>query len=62
MKLRLALGIAAFSGFIALSYEIVWYRVLSVMMRGTSSAFGLLLAAYLLGLAIGSRPSGRLCR
>ena len=31
MRLRLALAIAALSGFIALSYEIVWYRVLAVM-------------------------------
>jgi len=62
MRLRLAVAIAAFSGFIALSYEIVWYRVLSVMTRGISSAFGLLLAAYLLGIALGSRGSARFCR
>jgi spermidine synthase len=62
VKLRLALGIAALSGFIALSYEIVWYRVLSVMTRGTAATFGLLLAVYLLGLAVGSRASGALCR
>jgi spermidine synthase len=62
MRLRLALGIAALSGFIALSYELVWYRVLSIMTRGVASTFGLLLAAYLFGLAIGSRASGVLCR
>ena len=58
MRLRLALVIAALSGFIALSYEIVWYRVISTMTRGIASSFGLLLAAYLFGLAIGSRASG----
>ena len=62
MRLRLALGIAALSGFIALSYELVWYRVLSVMNRGVASTFGLLLAAYLLGIALGSRGSGYFCR
>lgn len=60
-KLRLALGIAALSGFTALSYEMVWYRVLAVMTGGVASAFGLLLAAYLFGLAIGSRVSSSLC-
>ncbi len=62
MRLRLALAIAAVSGFIALSYEIVWYRVLAVMTRGTAASFGLLLAAYLFGIAIGSRASARFCR
>jgi spermidine synthase len=62
MRLRLALVIAALSGFIALSYEIVWYRVISTMTRGIASSFGLLLAAYLFGLAIGSRASGRFCK
>lgn len=62
MRLRLALVIAALSGFIALSYEIVWYRVISMMTRGIASSFGLLLAAYLFGLAIGSRLSARFCK
>jgi spermidine synthase len=62
MRLRLALVIAALSGFIALSYEIVWYRVISMMTRGIASSFGLLLAAYLFGLAIGSRASARFCK
>jgi spermidine synthase len=62
VRLRLALAIAALSGFVALSYEIVWYRVLAVMTRGVASSFGLLLAAYLLGIAVGSRASGAFCR
>jgi predicted membrane-bound spermidine synthase len=62
MRLRLALAVAALSGFVALSYEIVWYRVLAVMTRGTAATFGLLLAAYLLGLAVGARASARFCR
>lgn len=62
MRLHLALAFAALSGFVALSYEIVWYRVLSVMTRGTAASFGLLLAAYLFGLAIGSHASAVFCR
>ena len=62
MRFRLALLIAGLSGFIALSYELVWYRVLSVMTRGVASSFGLLLGAYLFGLALGSRASAMFCR
>ncbi len=61
MQLRLAVVVAALAGFIALSYEIAWYRVLSFMTRGIASTFGLLLAAYLFGLAIGARASAVLC-
>src|SRR5262249_44115348 len=43
-------------------YEILWYRVLSVMTRGVASTFGLLLAAYLAGIAIGSRVSTVFCK
>lgn len=62
MRLRLAVVIAGLSGFVALSYELVWYRLLSVMTRGIASTFGLLLAAYLLGLAVGSRAVAVFCR
>jgi spermidine synthase len=57
-----ALAIAAAAGFIALSYEILWYRVIAFASWGLPGAFGLLLAAYLLGLAIGSRIAGALCK
>lgn len=62
MTLALTLLIAALSGFIALSYEMLWYRVIAFESWGTPGAFGLLLAAYLLGLAIGSRIAGRFCK
>lgn len=61
-KLEVALVVAGLSGFIALSYEIVWYRVLSVMTRGLASTFGILLAVYLVGIAVGSRIAGFFCR
>ncbi|MDB4933678.1 MAG: hypothetical protein JWP87_650 [Labilithrix sp.] len=62
MRFGLALGVAAASGFIALSYEILWYRVISFASLGLSGAFGLLLAVYLLGLALGARIAGAFCK
>ena len=55
----LALGCAAFSGFAALSYEIIWYRLLAFGSGDTAAAFASLLGAYLFGLALGSRSVDR---
>ncbi len=49
------------SGFVALSYELLWYRVFSFASKGVAPTFPLLLGAYLLGIAIGSRLSLRYC-
>jgi spermidine synthase len=62
MSFAVALGVAALAGFIALSYEILWYRVISFASWGLPGAFGLLLAAYLFGLAVGARVAGALCQ
>jgi spermidine synthase len=62
MGLVVALVVAAAAGFIALSYEILWYRVISYASWGLPGAFGLLLSAYLLGLALGSRIAGAFCK
>jgi len=57
------LAIYACSGFIALSLEIVWFRLLGVMQKSTAFSFGTLLAVYLAGVGIGSlaglRPARR---
>ena len=50
----LALLLAALSGFIALTYEIVWARVYSFATASRPVAFGLMLGSYLVGLAFGS--------
>ena len=42
------------SGLFALSVEIVWFRVLGVMMKSTAFTFGTLLALYLGGLGLGA--------
>jgi spermidine synthase len=57
--------LAGVIGFIALAYEIVWYRVYSFTTGGKASTFALMLAFYLVGIAIGSvvvqnRCSGQL--
>ena len=62
MRFGFALAIAAVSGFVALSYEILWYRVIAFASWGLPGAFGLLLAAYLFGLACGARIAGVFCR
>jgi spermidine synthase len=62
MGFPIALVVAAAAGFIALSYEILWYRVISFASWGLPGAFGLLLAAYLFGLALGSRIAGAFCK
>jgi spermidine synthase len=62
MNLALALVVAAVSGFIGLSYEILWYRVISFASWGLPGAFGLLLAAYLFGIAIGAKIAGAFCK
>src|SRR4030095_970173 len=41
-------------GFVALSLEIVWFRILGVILKSNSFTFGHLLAVYLLGVGLGA--------
>lgn len=52
--LRLWLLLYALSGFVALSLEIVWFRVLDVAVKSTAYTFGTVLAVYLLGSGLGA--------
>ena len=54
MKLIIAIVVATLSGFIALSYEILWIRVYGFATEGEPKAFGFLMSAYLTGLALGA--------
>jgi len=47
-------AVYALSGFIALSLEVVWFRILGVVLKSTSLTFGLLLGMYLTGLGAGA--------
>ena len=49
-----ALVTAAVAGFIALGYEIVWYRLFSFTTAGLAKSFAFLLGAYLAGIGGGS--------
>jgi predicted membrane-bound spermidine synthase len=55
LPFALALLCAAFCGFSALSYEIIWYRLLAFAAADTAPVFVSLLGSYLLGIALGSR-------
>jgi hypothetical protein len=52
--LALWLALYALSGFVALSLEIVWFRLLDVAVKSTAFTFGTVLAVYLLGSALGA--------
>jgi spermidine synthase len=51
-------GAFALSGFIGLSLELIWFRMLGVMLKSTAFTFGTLLAQYLFWLGLGSLVGG----
>ena len=53
-KARLALMLYALAGGVALGYEVVWSQVIVQFISTRSFAFAVVLATYLLGLALGS--------
>ena len=55
-------AIYAVSGFLALSLEIVWFRLLGVMLKSTALTFGTLLTIYLTGIGAGAAIGTRLLR
>ncbi len=52
-KVRLTFAVAAAAGFGFLLLELVWYRMLSPLLGGSSYTFGLILAIALFGIALG---------
>jgi spermidine synthase len=54
--------IYALSGFLALSLEIVWFRLLGVMLKSTALTFGTLLSIYLTGIGLGAALGTALLR
>jgi len=50
------------SGIASLSYQIVWVRLLGLSMGSTSASISTVLAAFFLGLAIGSYLAERITR
>jgi len=52
----------ALSGFTALSAEVIWTRVLSLLFGGTVYTFAMILAVFLVGLGIGSTVAASVAR
>jgi spermidine synthase len=51
---NIALAAFAASGFVALSYEVIWSRVLALIIGSSVYAFSIMLATFLIGLAAGA--------
>jgi spermidine synthase len=54
VRLRVVMLLAGVSGFIALGFEIAWFRVFELASKDRAPAFALLLSTYLAGIAAGS--------
>ena len=53
-RFLLALVLATLTGYISLSYEILWVRLYSFVSGSRAWAFGAMLGSYLIGIALGS--------
>ena len=42
------------SGFIAIGYEIIWFRLVGVLLKDSIYAFTIMLSVYLAAIALGS--------
>lgn len=62
IPLWVGMVLACGSGFIALAYEIIWYRLYSYASGGTAQCFAQVLAYYLFGIAYGSRAVRDACQ
>jgi spermidine synthase len=51
---RILLPAFAISGFCALAYEVVWFRLLDFLLLGRLTTFACVLSVYLLGISLGS--------
>jgi len=56
--LPLVLGAAAATGFVFFLMELVWYRMLTPLLGGTTFTFGLILGAALAGVGVGGAAYG----
>jgi spermidine synthase len=61
LPLPIAVVVSGLAGFIALAYEILWYRAISYAFKDKAPAFAGLLGFYLAGIAFGSYISRAVC-
>jgi spermidine synthase len=62
LSLHLAMLIAGLSGFLALGFEIAWYRIFALASADRAPAFALLLSTYLAGIAAGAYLSEKFAK
>lgn len=58
----LACAAAALSGFLSLSYEVTWTRLLALVLGPTTYAFATMAASFITGIALGASIGTRLAR
>ncbi len=59
-RIKWGLWLFAVSGFCALAYEVLWTRLLGLIVGPTTYSFTLVIATFIIGLALGSIIFGRL--
>jgi spermidine synthase len=52
--IKVAIAVAAFSGFIAMLYELTWIRLLSNILGSSTYSFSVMLIAFISGITLGS--------
>ena len=57
-----ALCVAGASGFLSLSFEIIWFRAYSYITGGAAPSFGVVLGVFLVGVAFGSAWARNQCK
>jgi len=60
LNVKLIYVLVFFTGFLAIGYEIIWFRVVGIFVKSSPYVFSTVLAVYLLGIAIGSFYMNRL--
>jgi spermidine synthase len=58
-RIRRLLGLLGVTGFLGLGYEVLAVRVLRELLEGTVYTYGIILAVYLVGSAVGAGVQGR---
>jgi len=61
-RLHWVLPLAAISGVVSFTYEVVWIRLLGQLLGGSVQGFATMLASFLLGIALGSAVAARFAR
>jgi spermidine synthase len=62
LRFHWILPLIALSGFASFTYEVVWIRLLGIVLGGSIQGLATMLASFLLGIAIGSAVAARLAR